>query len=123
MYITTPLVDAIVSIPSGGLDQGTTWWKPNKGMSTCSDSNVYVCVWEGGVAGRERDTAHLVEFLFFLSIFFFFSFGLTLSPEQYIETKSHWLPSFPLATKHGVVERHRRGAAGDGQEYPVLPPS
>ncbi|KAJ4386794.1 hypothetical protein N0V93_009692 [Gnomoniopsis smithogilvyi] len=29
--------------------------------------------------------------------------------EQYIETKSHWLPDFPVTAKEGVVERHERG--------------
>lgn len=59
VYLTTPMVDTIVSIPSGTLDEGTTWWRPNK--------------------------------------------------EQYIETKSHWLPDFPVTAKEGVVERHERG--------------
>ncbi|KAF1816069.1 hypothetical protein P152DRAFT_510908 [Eremomyces bilateralis CBS 781.70] len=34
--------------------------------------------------------------------------------EQYIETKSHWLPDFKLAKKSEIPEKHRRG--------PVSPP-
>lgn len=29
--------------------------------------------------------------------------------EQYIETKSHWLPDFSVTSREGVVERHERG--------------
>lgn len=65
-HITTPAVEEIVAIPSGTLDNGTDWWKPNK--------------------------------------------------EQYIETKSHWLPDLPVSKKDGVIERHPRGPLKD-QSY------
>lgn len=63
VYITTPVLDSILSLFSGTLDQATTWWKPNK--------------------------------------------------EQYIETKSHWLPDLAVIKKEGVLERHSRGALGE----------
>lgn len=34
---------------------------------------------------------------------------LTAVVEQYIETKSHWLPDFAVTRKEGVVEKHQRG--------------
>lgn len=58
-HITTPMVEEIVAVLSGTLDNGTEWWEPNK--------------------------------------------------EQYIETKSHWLPDLSVSKKDGVVERHSRG--------------
>lgn len=58
-HITTPVVEEIVAVLSGTLDNGTEWWTPNK--------------------------------------------------EQYIETKSHWLPELSVSKKDGVVERHPRG--------------
>ncbi|CAN8100764.1 unnamed protein product [Discula destructiva] len=35
--------------------------------------------------------------------------------EQYIGTKSHWLPDFSVAGKAGVVERHQRGPLEEQQ--------
>lgn len=36
--------------------------------------------------------------------------------EQYIATKSHWLPDLAVTKKEGVVEKHQRGPL-DEQKY------
>lgn len=83
------MVDSIVAVLSGTLDQGGEWWVPNKGVYM----TINVLVSHHPVEGEYRYVADW--------------FG-DIS-EQYIETKSHWLPDFPVTRKEGVMERHQRG--------------
>lgn len=77
LYATTPMVDNIVSVFSGSIDNSEEWWAPNKGTAD---------LLKGNASGANFDC-----------------------PEQYIESKNHFFPDFPVKPKEGIPERHPRG--------------
>lgn len=78
IIFTTPLFESILGLKSGTLDEAGEWWRPNKGLFVL------------------------------LSLCAVYRVLADVWIEQYIETKSHWLPGFEVHKKEGVEERHPR---------------